>query len=65
MANMEQVERHVMMIAAMRGISRAKPGSVRRLVEAVKDMFDVDPNAYWDRVNAALAEIELEQENAK
>lgn len=40
MANMEQVERHVMMIAAMRGISRAKPGSVRRLVEAGKALID-------------------------
>lgn len=54
---------------AMRGISRAKPGSVRRLVEAAAEALAAcEDNAYvraaFDAVKpklrAALAEIELE-----
>lgn len=63
---------------ALRGISRAKRGSVRRLVEAArlaKGAIDgtitdeVEPNApiglALNHLAAALAEIEVEQENAK
>lgn len=59
---------------AMRGISRAKHGSVRRLVEAGKNAVDglCDPERSEPDVarllvafNAALADIELEQENDK